>query len=562
MKFSFALSRYSPVFTLLALLTFLSIPGSTYAISIGPFLHATRHKHRHPHSDVPPIPPHEIGTTPEFWGKIGISLGLVLLGGMFSGLTLGLMGLDELHLRVLASSSESMIERRNAEKVLGLLKKGRHWVLVVLLLANVIVNESLPVFLDTAIGGGMAAIVISTVTIVIFGEIIPQAVSVRYGLSIGAKCAPLVLSLMWILAPVAYPIAKLLDWVLGVHGTQTYKKRELKSFLGFHVTGEEPLREEEVKILGGVLELGTKRVEGIMTKIEDVFTLSADAILDQEMLDMISKMGYSRIPVHLPGNPSAFIGLLLVKQILRFDRSELENVPVSSLPLSVLPETYSNISCWQALDYFQTGRAHLLLISRTPGLAGGAIGIITLEDIIEEIISEEIVDETDIYEDNVSRKTARRAPCASVLSGTIIERSQYSPTYSGPPSLSRASTMVASPTLLTPNRTNIDKLNDETLLGLGFGRRQESELKNGSLNRKRRGGMDMSEIIDLLGSRREEDLDSGHSSNLEQDATDFIQSHLQADPSIGRGCNERTRLLNERQDESNAKGYLTMRRNS
>ena len=56
----------------------------------------------------------------------------------------------------------------------------------------------------------------------------------------------------------------------------------------------------------------------------------------------------------------------------------------------------------------QTGRAHLLLISNTPGKAGGALGVVTLEDIIEEIISEEIVDETDRYEDNLHKKRARR----------------------------------------------------------------------------------------------------------------------------------------------------------
>ncbi len=48
-----------------------------------------------------------------------------------SSLTLGLMGLDELHLRVLATSSENPVEKRNAKRVLSLMRKGRHWVLVV-----------------------------------------------------------------------------------------------------------------------------------------------------------------------------------------------------------------------------------------------------------------------------------------------------------------------------------------------------------------------------------------------------------------------------------------------
>jgi metal transporter CNNM len=73
------------------------------------------------------------------------------------------------------------------------------------------------------------------------------------------------------------------------------------------------------------------------------------------------------------------------------------------------------------MRYSQTGRAHLLLVSRTPGIAGGGIGVITLEDVIEEIISEEIVDETDRYEDNQSKRRAKRITTATVMRG-IVER--------------------------------------------------------------------------------------------------------------------------------------------
>ena len=70
------------------------------------------------------------------------------------------------------------------------------------------------------------------------------------------------------LAPIAWPIAKLLDHVLGKSDVHTYKKAELKSFLQFHRTGEEPLRDDEICILNGVLELNTKKVERIMTPMK------------------------------------------------------------------------------------------------------------------------------------------------------------------------------------------------------------------------------------------------------------------------------------------------------
>ncbi|THH10582.1 hypothetical protein EW145_g1236 [Phellinidium pouzarii] len=348
------------------------------------------------------VAPEEPGST-TFWVKLLLSCGLVLLGGVFAGLTIGLMGLDELHLRVLAMASDEEVEKKNAAKVLKLLRKGRHWVLVVLLLGNVIVNESLPIFLDSAIGGGIAAVAISTALI-------------------GEQAA------VYIWPPIAWPIAKLLDYVLGADEEHTYKKAELRSFLQFHRQGEEPLRDDEIKILSGVLELNTKSVVQIMTPMRDAVTLSADAVLDHALVDKILISGYSRFPVHEPGKPHAYIGLLLIKKLLKYDPAL--KLQVSEFGLSILPEATPEINCFQALDYFQTGRAHLLLVSKTPGIPGGALGVVTLEDIIEEIIAEEIVDEFDRYEDNHSKKAAKRRGNAAVMKG-IVEHVKRRATVTG-----------------------------------------------------------------------------------------------------------------------------------
>ena len=69
------------------------------------------------------------------------------------------------------------------------------------------------------------------------------------------------------IAPIAWPISKVLDRILSTEH-HTYKKAELKSFLQFHRTGDEPLRDDEITILNGVLELNTKKVEAIMTPLQ------------------------------------------------------------------------------------------------------------------------------------------------------------------------------------------------------------------------------------------------------------------------------------------------------
>lgn len=74
------------------------------------------------------------------------------------------MGQDEIYLQVIATSGEGA-ERKNAKKVLRLLKRGKHWVLVTLLLGNVITNETLPIVLDRSLGGGWPAVLGSTVLI-------------------------------------------------------------------------------------------------------------------------------------------------------------------------------------------------------------------------------------------------------------------------------------------------------------------------------------------------------------------------------------------------------------
>lgn len=227
---------------------------------------------------------------------------------------------------------------------------------------------------------------------VIFGEVIPQSICVRYGLPIGSWMSSLVLILMYILAPVAWPTAKLLDWLLGEdHGT-TYKKAGLKTLVTLHKTlgaAGEQLNSDEVTIISAVLDLKEKPVGSIMTPMEDVFTMSADTVLDEKTMDIILRAGYSRIPIHSPDTPENFVGMLLVKILITYDPEDCKRV--RDFALATLPETRAETSCLDIVNFFQEGKSHMVLVSEFPGEDRGALGVVTLEDVIEELIGEYVM---------------------------------------------------------------------------------------------------------------------------------------------------------------------------
>jgi metal transporter CNNM len=232
-----------------------------------------------------------------------------------------------------------------------------------------------------------------------------------------------VLVLMYLMAPVAWPTAKLLDRLLGTdHGT-TYKKAGLKTLVTLHKTlGEagEQLNEDEVTIISAVLDLKDKPVGAIMTPMDDVFTMSANTILDENTMDIILSAGYSRIPIHAPDNPQNFIGMLLVKMLITYDPEDCK--AVRDFALATLPETRPETSCLDIVNYFQEGKSHMVLVTDFPGEDCGALGVVTLEDVIEELIGEEIIDESDVFVD--VHKAIRRltpAPWHRVPRGAVID---------------------------------------------------------------------------------------------------------------------------------------------
>ncbi|XP_055950775.1 unextended protein-like [Argiope bruennichi] len=333
---------------------------------------------------------------------------LLILSGLFSGLNLGLMALECTELRVLEKCGTES-EKRHARKIYPVRKRS-NYLLCSLLLGNVLVNNTLTILLDD-LTSGMIAVILSTFGIVIFGEIIPQAICSRHGLAIGAKTLWVTKLFMILTFPLSYPISRVLDFVLGAEIRTVYNRKRLMEFIRL-TKDDNDLQNEEVDIISGALELTKKTVADVMTKINDVFMVPITSVLDFETVSEIIKQGYSRIPVY-DGDRSNVVALLNIKDLAFVD-------PDTQTPLRTLCEFYNHpvnfvfedTTLDVMLNEFKKGRSHLSLVRRVNNEEDGdpfyeLLGIVTLEDVIEEIIQSEIIDETDVLTDN-RRKHVRK----------------------------------------------------------------------------------------------------------------------------------------------------------
>ncbi|GFP97847.1 putative duf21 domain-containing protein at1g03270 [Phtheirospermum japonicum] len=250
-----------------------------------------------------------------------VSCFLVLFAGIMSGLTLGLMSLGLVELEILQRSGTA-VEKKQAAIITPVVQK-QHQLLVTLLLCNAASMEALPIYLDKLFHP-VVAVILSVTFVLAFGEIIPQAVCSRYGLAVGANCVWLVRVLMIVCYPISYPIGKILDYVLGHNDAlfRRPQLKALVSIHSQEAGRGGELTHDEATIINGAIDLTEKTAEEAMTPIESTFSLDANSKLDWEAIGKILARGHSRIPVY-SGNPKNIIGLLLVKSLLTV-RAETE----------------------------------------------------------------------------------------------------------------------------------------------------------------------------------------------------------------------------------------------
>lgn len=363
-----------------------------------------------------------------------ISVILVAVSGLMAGLVLGLLSLDKVDLEV-AKRSGTERQKWLVSRVEPFAEQP-HYTMCALVVVNAACNTALPLFIDRLLNP-LAAILISVTAILVFAEIMPQALCKRYGLEIGAYCSWIVRLLMWITFPVSWPLGKLLDWLLGEESA-LFRRQELKALVGIHAETQQDgsvgaLTSDEVQVIQGALDLANKTAEAVMTPLGKVLMVSNEAVIDRALVERVVAAGHSRLPVYEGENKQAIIGLVLVKELGLVD--ETAGTRINELRLREMPFLRADVPLYDVLKIFRFGRKHMACLTKvsTDPSAGKAspmrlpmfrrtspfaapgeqqveevVGIITIEDVLEELLQQEIVDETDQYEDNL--QTVHVAP--------------------------------------------------------------------------------------------------------------------------------------------------------
>jgi len=309
-----------------------------------------------------------------------IVIGLIVLSGCFSGLTIGLMGLSKTE--ILRQKDLGNQFAPKVEKVI----EDNNLLLVTLLLGNTAVNSTLAIFLGAVVGTGLIAGLVSTFLIMIFGEILPASIISKNPLKSGALFSPIVIILLKVLYPITKPIALVLDKWVGKEGIIITTRKEVIHMVE-QMNNDENTDFDDLdrKNVIGALTLSEKNVGEHLSK--KPFTLDLNQTLDNDLIESIKSKGFTRIPIT---NNGIVIGILNIKDLIGLDFSKtyiIEDFIHRDRFLFV--EVDDKLD--DVLNQLVKNHYHIAVVISFDTV----VGVITLEDILEELLLTEIIDEFD-----------------------------------------------------------------------------------------------------------------------------------------------------------------------
>ncbi len=311
---------------------------------------------------------------------------LLFCSAFFSGSEAALISLSRLKVRHLIK------QKRAGAKIIQKLKDDPDRLLSTVLIGNNLVNVAISVIATEVVimlyGDNVLGITTGVMTLVllIFGEITPKSFAIRHNEKMGL----IVAQPIWVLSIVFSPLIRLLKIITTAISPKTKKpvitQEELRNYI--EVSEEEGiLKAIEKKMIQRIIDFDAVAVREVMTQKKDMVSISADAKLS-ELAALIIKKPYSRFPVY-EQNKNTVIGTVYIKNMFRHVRHMEQKTVRDIMSKPFIVAEHKKIDA--VLLDFQKRKEHIALVADKHGSISG---LITLEDVLEEIVGE-IMDETD-----------------------------------------------------------------------------------------------------------------------------------------------------------------------
>lgn len=342
----------------------------------------------------------------EAYGQITILVILVILSGFFSASETALTAFNRSKL------SEVEEKMKGSSKLLKLWLLQPNKMLTAILIGNNIVNILASSIATTLaiklVGSGSNAIItvtiIMTMAILIFGEITPKIIAKTYSTSVAAFVIRIIyilsVLLSWFINILMF-ISKIIARLFNIKITDEnliITEEDIKSFV---MAGEEEgvIEEEEREMIHSIFEFGDARVRDVMVPRTTIYSVEASKTLDDIWNDVIEN-GFSRIPVYEESIDN-IIGIIYVKDLFNVIRDGKFDIEVKSFVREpyFVPETKPLV---EMLEEFKSKHIHIAIVVDE---YGGTSGLVTIEDLIEEIVGE-INDEFDEEETESIKKVS------------------------------------------------------------------------------------------------------------------------------------------------------------
>ena len=327
------------------------------------------------------------------WVQLTLVLFLLISSGLISGAEVAFFSLQ---IKSLEDTEDAELTQ-SIKRVISLLKKPKR-LLATILVANNFINiaivllfASLSKTIFKSIENQLLVLFIEigiiTTIILIFGEILPKIYANRNALAFSKRIAPIIRFLdKFLLFWVTYPMSQTTIFLERRLGDKKNQLSVDQLSQALELTGEDETTSDEQRILEGIVNFGSTDTREVMCPRIDMFALSDELTLE-EIIPLILDQGFSRIPVFNEKKDN-IKGILYIKDLLPNLKTPNYEWQTLLKPPIYVPE---NKKLDDLLKEFQQKKNHLAIVVDE---YGGTSGLITLEDIMEEIVGD-ISDEFD-----------------------------------------------------------------------------------------------------------------------------------------------------------------------